>query len=207
MIAGLTGSFGSGKSTAGALFAKLGWFVFDSDEFCRTMRTTPDAGFLAAAASLWNGCCVKDGKIDAKAVSDVVFGNPERMREWLGIVYPRLDMEMDRLTAECRESGRDAIFELPMLYEAGMEKRFDCVISVWAPDRIRGNRLGEGRAIVSSEKMRRDAMQLLPEEKLSRGDYGIVNIGSLGLLEMQVERLDAKLRENKRKSYSPMERE
>jgi dephospho-CoA kinase len=69
-----------------------------------------------------------------------------------------------------------AVNEVPLLYEAGAEDRFDAVVVITAPRGIRakraGNRLDEREA------------RLIPDEtKVERADFAYVNDGSLADLD------------------------
>ena len=65
-----------------------------------------------------------------------------------------------------------AVNEVPLLYEAGAEDRFDAVVAITAPRELRVERAGRAR--------RRARGALLPdEEKIERADFAYVNDGSL----------------------------
>jgi len=65
-----------------------------------------------------------------------------------------------------------AVNEVPLLYEAGAEDRFDAVVVITAPRELRADRAGDRL----DERERR----LIPEEqKVERADFAYVNDGSL----------------------------
>jgi dephospho-CoA kinase len=67
------------------------------------------------------------------------------------------------------------VAEIPLLYEAGGETRFDKVVVVTAPEHVREAR----RGVVDDRESR-----LIPdEEKLRRADFAFVNDGSLEELD------------------------
>ena len=67
---------------------------------------------------------------------------------------------------------RVCVTEVPLLYEAGGETRFDRVVVITAPEDVRRSR---SDAAVEEREHR-----LLPdEEKIERADYAYVNSGSL----------------------------
>ena len=66
--------------------------------------------------------------------------------------------------------------EVPLLYEAGAESRFDAVVVITAPRELRAERAGE--------RLDEREQRLIPdEEKMSRADFAYVNDGSLDDLD------------------------
>jgi dephospho-CoA kinase len=69
-----------------------------------------------------------------------------------------------------------AVDEVPLLYESGSEERFDAVVVITAPRRLREERAGD-RLDEREERLGSD------EEKISRADFAYVNDGTLDELE------------------------
>ena len=93
---------------------------------------------------------------------------------------------------ECREKKQNGAFELPLLYEAGFENCFDNVLAVWIPADLRKKRL-LGRNFSPDEVDRRDRMQMPPDEKLERADFGVINSGTADELFAQLTTIAEKL--------------
>jgi dephospho-CoA kinase len=75
------------------------------------------------------------------------------------------------------------VVEVPLLFEAGMEKGFDATVAIVAADRLREVRAAaRGQAGVES----REGRQLSQEEKAERADYVVVNDGDLADLESKM---------------------
>jgi dephospho-CoA kinase len=69
-----------------------------------------------------------------------------------------------------------AVNEVPLLYEAGVEGRFDAVVVITAPAELRARRAGA--------RLDERAARLLPDdEKARRADFSFVNDGSLAELD------------------------
>jgi dephospho-CoA kinase len=69
-----------------------------------------------------------------------------------------------------------AVNEVPLLYEAGAEGRFDSVVVITAPRELRVQRAGE--------RVDEREDRLLPDEaKIERADFAYVNDGSLEELD------------------------
>lgn len=69
-----------------------------------------------------------------------------------------------------------AVNEVPLLYEAGAEGRFDAVVVITAPRELRADRAGN--------RLDEREQRLIPdEEKVSRADFAYVNDRSLEELD------------------------
>lgn len=190
MILGITGSFGSGKSTVTALFAAAGWQVFDADAFCRDLYDNPPPDFRAELERKWDaGIVSRTGGVDRAAVSRRVFRNPDELAWLTGLIYPRLETAMAGRIDAVRRSGGNGAFEVPLLFECGWENRFDGVVAVWAPDEVRRRRLSDFRNFDQAEIGRREARQLAPAVKLERADFALINRGGPEELRNQFREL------------------
>jgi dephospho-CoA kinase len=76
-----------------------------------------------------------------------------------------------------------AVVEVPLLFEAGMEKGFDTTIAVVADEAVREERAG-GRGHRGVES--RTTRQLSQDEKAERADIVIRNEGSIEDLEHEL---------------------
>jgi len=119
------------------------------------------------------------GTDDRARVRDQVVGDRDAL-VWLeGLLHPRV---MQRTEAWLEElAGRPdppavAVNEVPLLYEAGAEGRFDAVVVITAPRDLRAERAGD--------RLDEREQRLIPDaEKVDRADFAYVNDGSLDDLD------------------------
>lgn len=194
MILGVTGSIGAGKSTVKEEFSRLGWRVFDADAVCHEIYADPGSTFFSRIVETWGrDTAAPDGRsIDRKKLAQKVFGRPEELKKLTGLLYPELEKRLDAAVAACRKDNADGVFEIPLLFEIGCEKRFDAVLAVWSSFPVRCRRLEEKRDLGVEEIRKREASQLPAGEKLERADLALVNNGSRDLLRRQIEALSNK---------------
>jgi dephospho-CoA kinase len=120
-----------------------------------------------------------DGSVDRAALGELVFVSPDELRWLEGLMHPRV---MARTEAWREELARSpdppalAVNEVPLLYEAGAEGRFDAVVAITAPRELRIERAGK-RVDEREERLLSDA------EKVERADFAYVNDGSLDELD------------------------
>lgn len=180
---GLTGNIASGKSSVARVWRSLGARVIDADELARR-AVRPGTPALAAIAERW-GPRVLDarGELDREAVRGIVFAEPAE-RKWLeSVVHPAVATLRDAEHRAAAEAGEPIVVsDIPLLFEAGLEDKFDSVVLVHAPEEARRARLVELRGLEPETAERMMGAQMDSELKLPRADHVIVNDGSLDAL-------------------------
>lgn len=133
----ITGGIGSGKSLLTDYFASLGYAVLSADEIYSDLlkdecfvKGICDA--VGVRAVLVNGRYT----LDRKAVAEKVFGNPAERKKLDDFTHDAIMSEMFSRANDC--SG--VVFcEVPLLFESGYDKYFDCVIVVFRNENERIN--------------------------------------------------------------------
>jgi len=196
MILGVTGSIGAGKSTVREEFSALGWRVFDADGVCHDIYAEPEGSFFSRIVAEWGpDTASSDGRsIDRKKLAEKVFGDRDELAKLTGLLYPEFERRLDAAIAACRRKNESGVFEIPLLFENGYEKRFDAVLAVWSSPAVRRGRLERQRNYTGSEIEKREKQQLPAFEKLERADFAVVNNGPRELLREQIRRLSEKLK-------------
>jgi dephospho-CoA kinase len=170
----ITGGIGAGKSETLAAFARHGAATVSSDEIVHHLLRRDDVK-RAVVERLGNGMVGPDGEIDRGAVGTAVFNDHEALRWLEQLLHPLVSAEYLRWRddlARLPNPPRVCVTEVPLLYEVGGETRFDKVVAVTAPRKLRQAR--SGAAVAERES------RLLPDaEKVKRADYAYVNTGSL----------------------------
>jgi len=175
VLIALTGGIGSGKSTALLMFAARGAVVLDSDEIVHKLIDRGDV--RARIRSTLGIDPLPPGEEGRRLIAQVVFSDDARLLQLEEIIFPLVNNEIDRwLTTAEVTAAPLAVVELPMLFEAGMEERFESVVLVTAPSELRKTR-HEGRVGLADFE-RRAARQLPEDEKINRSDFHYDNTGS-----------------------------
>jgi dephospho-CoA kinase len=174
----ITGGIGAGKSEALAAFARHGAATVSSDEIVHELLRRSEVRD-AVVERLGHGVVAPDGEIDRGAVATVVFNDREALRWLEALLHPLVSAEYlvwrDQL-GRLPTPPRVCATEVPLLYEAGAEGRFDKVVVVTAPAEVRS-----ARSTVAGRE--REQWLLDDEVKTSRADYAFSNTGSLADLE------------------------
>jgi dephospho-CoA kinase len=173
----LTGGIGAGKSEALAAFAACGAATLSSDAAVHALYGEPEVR-EAVAARFGAAVLGPSGEVDRAALGARAFAEEGGMAFLQGLLYPRIEGLRRAWIAE-QSARRPAppllVCEVPLLYEAGVEDRFDAVLVVTAPEDARRRR-AEARGHAFDERAGR---QLPEEEKVARADRAFVNDGRL----------------------------
>ena len=185
----ITGGIGAGKSEALFAFQEHGAATVSSDEIVHHLLAS-DAGVRAAlVAELGDGILEENGSIERSRVADIVFADRSKLEFLERLLHPLVAAEYLRWREQLTvlpEPPAVCVTEVPLLYESGGETRFDKVVAITAPAKLRDQR----------RRVRRDDRdaRLLPDaEKLKRADYAYVNTGSLEELDAWVAGVMAEL--------------
>jgi len=184
---GLTGGFGTGKSTVAAIFRELGAEVVDADELAREALRPGREEYRQAVDRFGEEILKPSGEIDRKALAEEVFSEP-RARERLNrIVHPFVIREMEKRLD--RSARPVTVAVIPLLFETGLQDRFDYVAAVKAGAGAVRERTSGSRGMSEEEIERRRAAQLPLAEKVRRSDFVIDNNGPREETRRQVEEI------------------
>lgn len=122
----VTGGIGSGKTAFCDVLRRRGFAVFSCDEISAHLWTERD--YLARLASAFPAC-LTEGAIDKAKVRALVFSDEAARKRLESLSHPAI---LARLFAEM-EKFPVSFAEVPLLYEQGLERRFDGVIALRRP--------------------------------------------------------------------------
>jgi dephospho-CoA kinase len=196
-VIGLTGGIASGKSTVRRMLEAHGATVLDADAVYHELIASRHGEASPLARSIgerFPGVLRDDGSVDRERLGAQVFSDPEERRGLETITHPAVAAEVGRRTARLRDAGcRLMLYDVPLLYERGLESGMDGVIVVWVPRPLQIDRLvARDRISEEDARMRLDA-QLPLEEKRRKATWVIDNSRDLEDTRGQVERLWAEL--------------
>lgn len=185
IVAALTGSIGSGKSTVAAFFEKWGAVIVDSDVIARKVVEPNTPGYLKIIEQFGRQVLLPNSCIDRKALGELVFADKSKRATLESIVHPLVqDMSEQLIQAACNANARLVICAIPLLFESGRDlSRFQAVVLVTAPKEASIERTMKRDGISRDLAEAKWNSQMSPEEKFRRSTYLIDNTGSLSDLE------------------------
>lgn len=192
MILGLTGSFGSGKTTVSDMLEEKGACVIDADDISHQVTKPGSEGLEQIKKVFGNDFIKSDGSLDRKKMALHVFSNEQALRKLENIIHPLVEKRMMKKIEENR--GHPLIvLTIPLMFEAGFEKMADKTVTVTVSPETRIERIRSSRNMSRQDIERRLENQLPQEEKSKRSDFIINNNGSLEETKRQLDGLISKL--------------
>ncbi len=178
-VVGLTGGIGAGKTEALEAFRRHGAATLSSDEIVHGLYDSPEVR-SAVAEHFGRQVMRADGSVDRSLVADRVFADADE-RRWLEqLLLPMIAAEFERWRdGELERGAALLVHEAPTLFEAGLEHRYDAVVTITAPTELRESRR-PGAAV-------RMDHQLPEADKAARSDFVYVNDGDLAELDRFVQ--------------------
>jgi dephospho-CoA kinase len=173
ILVGLTGGVATGKSTVAAIFKQCGAVVIDADRLARDVVTPGKPAWRDIVRTFGEGILNPDRTINRPALGELVFGHPAKLRRLEQIIHPRVAREQRRLTrAAAKQNPRAVvIYDVPLLFEAGIDTRVDRIIVVTADRDTQIARLKSRNGLPRVEALRRIKSQLPLRIKTRQADY------------------------------------
>ncbi len=196
LVAGLTGSIATGKSTVSAILRDLGAFIVDADRVAREVVLPGTRAWEAIVRIFGAEVLHAGGEIDRELLGRIVF-NDAAMRAMLEeVVHPEVMRVMDEQVSAIGQGSQDAlvILDVPLLIETGMHRGLSEVIVVYCPEDQQIRRLMVRDAISRDEALARVRAQLSIEEKRRYASLVIDNSASVEETRAQVEAAHRDLR-------------
>ena len=185
----VTGGIGAGKSTALEAFRRHGAATVSSDEIVHHLLATDAEVKRALVERLGEEILDGDGVPDRERIALRVFKDREALDFLEKLLHPLVSREYmtwREQLAELPNPPAVCVTEVPLLFEVGADSRFDKVVLVTAPSKLREARRG-GRTDD------REARLIPDREKAKRADYTYVNTGTPEQLDAWVAELMATL--------------
>ena len=168
---GITGGIGSGKSVVCDILRLHNIAVYDADKESKHLVNTSKT-IRNKLINQFGSAIYTDNELNRKLFGELIFNNEDNLKIANSIIHP-----------EVANSFISAI-----LIEAGFKKYIDKLITVYAPEELRINRV-VNRDKTSIENIKaRINNQISEEEKIQFSDYIIINDNSNSLI-MQVSEI------------------
>lgn len=191
----VTGPMAAGKNLAASILEGEGWACVDADKTVHAVleQLQPQIVALhsAAAKRLGLSLVTADGKLNRRAVGQIVFADPEALRAQENLVYPAVCELLGRFIDSHPEQpvalNATVLFKTPELLS-----RCDYVLFVDAPRCIRFLRARKRDKMPATQILSRFRSQrnIFAKYKKSNADiYRVWNIGFPYELKRKIERM------------------
>jgi len=176
MIIGITGSFGSGKTTVANMFGKYGFRVVNVDK-------------------LYHGIYNKDKKIrykikkefstlDRNKIKNIVFNDSKRLIKLNKITHPIIIKEFKKQIKNNKK--KNIVIDIPLLFESKLEKMFDKIIVVKCDKKTQIKRILKKNKYSRKEINNIINSQMPLNEKIKKADFVVDNGKTVREIKKQI---------------------
>ncbi len=185
----LTGSIATGKSSVCRQLEDNGYAIIDADKIAKELI---DAKVIE---KLFGLNFIKDGRVDRKALGDLVFNNPTQRKKLNRYIHPLIREKIYQEAKKMEDKKARYVVDIPLYFESG---HYDgsVVGVVYCPKKEQVKRLMLRESICEADAIKRVDSQIDIEEKKEKADFVIDNSKDSKNLEIQSKKFMEYLSEN-----------
>jgi dephospho-CoA kinase len=188
-VFGLTGGIGSGKSEVAKRLLERGLPVVNADQLARLAVVPGSLGLAQIVGHFGDEMLTATGELDRARLAQRVFSDADARRALDAILHPIVrQLAAEHFQAIAARAEPLGCYEVPLLYEVGLERTLTPVVVVSSSRPLIKARLSARDGFTDTQIEARIAAQMPLSEKVGRADYVIENDGTLAQLR---ERADA----------------
>lgn len=177
---GLTGNIGSGKSYVAEILLAMGYPVYHADREASLLMQSPDV-IMHLIDRFGMDILAPDGLPDRKKIAVKVFSDPASLH-WLNhLIHPLVMADWLKWITRQQPAGF-CFMESAILFEHHLDKYFDGVILVTAPEELSLQRVVDRDHATPDQVRARMAHQWPAEKKKTLADCVIENDGETLLM-------------------------
>ena len=193
LIVGLTGGFGTGKTTVARLLKRRGAEIVDADRCARDILKRGSPVYRKIAQAFGPEVITGSGVIDRARLASAVFNNKQLLGRLNALVHPAVVRQMKE--AVSLSTARVVVLDVPLLFEAGLDRMVDAVIVVTAPLGTQIERVGRRMKMKRPDILKRIHCQIPLKQKAEAADFVIDNGGDIEETKKQVVKVWKELTE------------
>ena len=189
-VLGITGGIATGKSTVTQRLAELGAPTISADAIARALLM-PGTPTTEAVLAAFPASATSSDAVNRRALAQIIFADAQARTRLEALMHPPIIAALRAQFREWRASdiAKAAAAEIPLLFEAGLEKDVDEIVVAACSEPVQRARLSARDGISDSEARRQIAAQWPLAEKIVRAGKIITTEEDLQNTRRQVEAL------------------
>lgn len=171
---GITGGIGSGKSIVTTFFSVLGIPIYDADSRAKFLMAK-DPFLKLQLIKLFGNECFENNELNRKFIANQVFNNSEKLSQLNSLVHPAVGRDFENWCSQYQHLPF-VVKEAALMFESDAYKQLDKIITVFAPEDIRIQRVLKRDKHRKLEDVKAIIVNQFPEDrKIALADYIIYN--------------------------------
>ncbi len=183
---GITGGIGSGKSIVCEMLTHLGISVYNADIRAKWLMNN-NLTLKQALSNRWGEKLYINNQLDKQYLAEIIFNDKKALEYVNSVVHPAVNTDFDDW-CKLHYTNLYVIKEAALLFESNAYKLMDVMVTVFAPENLRIERVVNRDNISIDQIMNRINNQLPESDKVKRSDYVIYNNEQQSVIE-QVNKL------------------
>ncbi len=191
-IIGLTGTIGSGKTTVGKYFEKLGAAIVDADVINTHLLQEDQNIIRKIVSSFGKEVLSEKGGVDKSKLAQIVWNSPSQKKALEEILHPAILKKCFLDAKSYFQKGKKiVIFEATLLIESGSYKKLDKLILVTSNPKIQKERFLNNPLKKNLHPFYDTilASQMPVLQKKKYADWVIDNSGTLESTQKQIQKI------------------
>lgn len=191
IVIGVTGGFGTGKSTVAGLFRQLGAVVLDADVIAHALIAPGKPAWRQTVKLFGKDILNRDRSVDRRKLAAIVFKDSAARKKLEAIIHPRVMRQIISSVRRMRRQGRikRVVLDVPLLIEAGGNRFSDHLVVVTVKPAVARARLKKKYRITEEEIHARIKAQMALSAKADLADSVVDNSGSFSATKTQVRKI------------------
>jgi len=187
IVLGVTGSFGSGKTTVARILGSYGAKLIDADNIAHRVINPGTKAYKKIVDLFGRGIIQKDSKVDRKKLARAVFNNKNLLKRLNSIVHPQVIRIINKRIK--KTAVGIVILDAPLLLEAGLKGIVDKLIVVKTNREKQIKRIRAKTSLSRQDILKRIRCQIPLRAKARLADFVIDNSGKITETKKKLERI------------------
>ncbi len=185
IVIGVTGSFGSGKTTVANILRSFGARIIDADRIARRFLAGGTRTYQKITGIFGTTILKKDKTIDRRKFAAIVFADKRLRNKLNSLIHPQVIRIIKR---KIRDSSAGVIvLDVPLLIEAGLKNLVDKLVVVKINRTEQIKRLKAKTSLDKCEILKRINAQMAQGKKIRLADFIIDNSATIKQTKKQAQ--------------------
>lgn len=182
LLIGITGGMGCGKSTVSAIITER-YPVVSADLVAKLFLEEPSV--RGVLQQRWGTDVYENDQPHYDMIARIVFNDPSELKFLDLLIHP---LVLAKFQVMVEDSDADVLcFEIPLLFEAGLQDCFDYIVTVWCHPAMQLERIMARHKTTPESIEQRMQAQMSQDEKRRRADKCFENNDDMIALKQQVD--------------------
>jgi dephospho-CoA kinase len=187
LILGITGSFGSGKTTVAKIFRAGGAEVIAADRLAHRCLLPASPAYRRIVEVFGRGILGKGNAVNRAKLAGIVFNHSGLLKKLNRIIHPQVIRAIKKSIRDSR--SKTIILDAPLLVESGLMNLVDKLIVVKIDRQQQLSRLKKKTSLSEADILKRINAQLPLASKVRMAHFVIDNSGTVKETRKQVENI------------------